>query len=70
MTKTFTEFNPTEYLNTSEAISEFMSDALETGNASYIDKATAVITHAKKMTELPSETSPSRKNGNNSSNLR
>jgi probable addiction module antidote protein len=39
MTERFTRFDLAEYLSTPEAIAEFMSDALETGDASYIAKA-------------------------------
>ena len=61
MTETFTEFNPAEYLSTPEAISEFIADALETGNASYIDKAIAKVAYAQGMIELPSKTNQLRK---------
>ncbi|VVP60672.1 addiction module antidote protein [Pseudomonas fluorescens] len=55
MTEIFTEFDPAEYLTTPEAIAEFMSDALETGDASYIAKAMGVVARAKGMSELASE---------------
>jgi probable addiction module antidote protein len=48
MVETFTEFDPTEYLYTPEAIAEFMSDALETGDAGYIAKAMEVAARTKK----------------------
>lgn len=55
MTETFTEFDPAEYLSTSEAIAEFISDALKTGNASYFAKAMEIVARAKGMTELAGE---------------
>lgn len=60
MTETFTEFDPAEYLNSPEAIAEFFSDALETGDAAYITKAMGVAARAKGMTELARETGLSR----------
>jgi len=51
MIETFTEFDPAEYLSTSETIAEFMSDALETGDASYVAKAMGTVARAKGMTE-------------------
>ncbi len=52
MIETFTEFDPAEYLSTPEAIAEFMRDARETGDTSYIDEAMEVVARAKGMTEL------------------
>lgn len=60
MTETFTEFDPAQYLTNPEAIAEFMSDALETGDAAYIAKAMGVVARAKGMTELARETGLSR----------
>ncbi|WP_448683686.1 addiction module antidote protein [Pseudomonas nicosulfuronedens] len=60
MTDTFTEFDPARYLTNPEAIAEFMSDALETGDAAYIAKAMGVVARAKGMTELARETGLSR----------
>ncbi len=60
MTETFSDFDPAEYLTSPEAIAEFMSDALETGDASYIAKALGVVARAKGMTELARETGLSR----------
>jgi probable addiction module antidote protein len=60
MTETFTEFDPAEHLTSPEAIAEFMSDALETGDAGYIAKAMGVVARAKGMTELARETGLSR----------
>ena len=52
MIEIFTEFDPAEYLSTPEAIAEFMRDARETDDASYIAKAMEVFARAKEMTEL------------------
>ena len=38
MTEIFSEFDPAEYLTSPEAIAEFVTDALETGDAAYIAK--------------------------------
>ena len=42
MAETFTEFDPAEYLSSPEAIAEFVTDALETGDAVYVAKAMGV----------------------------
>lgn len=55
MIETFTEFDPAEYLSTPEAIAEFMRDARETDNTSYIAKAMEVFARAKKRAELSRE---------------
>ncbi len=60
MTETFTEFDPAEYLTSPEAIAEFVTDALETGDAVYIAKAMGAAARAKGMTELARETGLSR----------
>lgn len=60
MTEQFTEFDPAEYLNTPEAIAEFVTDALETGDSAYIAKSMGVVARAKGMTELANETGLSR----------
>ena len=60
MAESFTEFDPADYLTTPEAIAEFVSDALETGDAVYIAKAMGVADRAKGMTEIASETGLSR----------
>ncbi|WLH47768.1 hypothetical protein PSH83_07560 [Pseudomonas beijingensis] len=52
MIETFIEFDPIEYLSTPEAIAEFMRDAQETGDTSYIAKAIGIFVRAKGMTEL------------------
>lgn len=60
MAEKFTKFDPAEYLNSQEAITEFVADALETGDATYIAKAMGVVARAKGMTELAKETGLSR----------
>ena len=60
MAETFTEFDPVEYLSSPEAIAEFVTDALETGDAVYIAKAMGAAARAKGMTELARETGLSR----------
>ncbi|CAN7418837.1 hypothetical protein ACT4MW_06815 [Pseudomonas brassicacearum subsp. neoaurantiaca] len=51
MIETFTEFDPAEYLSTPEAIAEFMRNARETGDTSYIDEAMEVVARAEKGTD-------------------
>ena len=60
MTETFSEFDPAAYLTTPEAIAQFITDALETGDASYVAKAVGVVARAKGMSELAKETGLSR----------
>ena len=60
MAETFTEFDPAEYLTSPEAIAEFITDALETGDAGYIAKTMGVAARAKGMAELARETGLSR----------
>ena len=60
MTETFTEFDPAEHLTSPEAIADFITDALETGDTGYIAKAMGVAARAKGMAELARETGLSR----------
>ncbi len=60
MTETFSKFDPAKYLTTPEAIAQFMTDALETGDAGYVAKAVGVVARAKGMSELAKETGLSR----------
>ena len=60
MAETFTKFDPADYLTSPEAIAEFVSDSLETGDAVYIAKAMGVAARAKGMTKIASETGLSR----------
>ena len=60
MAEAFTEFDPAEYLSSQEAITEFVADALQSGDAAYIAKAMGIVARAKGMTELANETGLSR----------
>lgn len=60
MAETFTEFDPAEYLTSPEAIAEFVADAFETGDASYIAKAMGIAARAKGMSEIAKEAGLSR----------
>lgn len=60
MSETFTTFDPAKYLTSPEAIAEFINDALETGDASYVAKALGVVARARGMSELARETGLSR----------
>jgi probable addiction module antidote protein len=48
-------FDASEYLDTAEAQNELMSDALETGDASYIAHALGIVARARGMTEIAKE---------------
>ena len=54
------EYDPAAALTDPESIAIFMSDAFETGDASYIAKALGVVARAKGMTQLAKETGVSR----------
>lgn len=60
MSETFTTFDPARYLTSPKAIAEFINDALETGDASYVAKALGVVARARGMSELARETGLSR----------
>lgn len=60
MTEIFTEFDPANYLDSPEAVVEFMNDALDTGDAAYIAKAVGVVARARGMTQLSRDTGLSR----------
>ncbi len=45
-------FDPAEYLESDEAIAVYMTDALETGDASFVADALGVIARAKGMSEV------------------
>lgn len=47
-------------MTSQEAITEFVADALESGDAAYIAKAMGVVARARGMTELAKETGLSR----------
>ena len=53
-------YDPASALDSPEAISVFMADALEIGDAAYIAKALGVVARAKGMTEIARETGLSR----------
>jgi len=52
MNKTLLNYDPAAALDSSEAIAVFMTDALETGDAAYIEKAMEVVARAKGMAGL------------------
>jgi probable addiction module antidote protein len=56
----FTAFDPAEHLDSPEAVAEFLSDALETGDAQYIAKVLGVVARAKGMSAVSKETGLSR----------
>jgi len=60
MTEHFYEFDAAEYLDTPEAIAQFMTDALETGDAGYVAKAVGVVARARGMSHLARATGLSR----------
>ncbi len=53
-------FDPAEGLNSTEAMAVFMSEAFETGDATYISHALGVVARAKGMAQIASETGLSR----------
>jgi probable addiction module antidote protein len=60
MSKKLTDFDPTEYLGSDEAISAFMADAFETGDAGYIAHALGVVARARGMADVSKQTGLSR----------
>lgn len=60
MSEPLYNYDPAAALDSPEAISIFMADALETGDTAYIAKALGVVARAKGMTELARETGLSR----------
>jgi probable addiction module antidote protein len=54
------EYDPAAALTDPETIALFMSDAFQTGDASYIAKALGVVARAKGMTDLAKEAGVSR----------
>jgi probable addiction module antidote protein len=60
MSEPLYNYDPAAALDSPEAISVFMADALETGDTAYIAKALGVVARAKGMTELARETGLSR----------
>ncbi len=53
-------FDPAKYLDTSEGIAAYMSDALETGDPAFVADALGVIARARGMTEVAREAGVSR----------
>ncbi len=49
-------FDPAEYLDDPEMIEIFLNDAFETNNPQYIAKAFSIVTKAKGMTNVITET--------------
>lgn len=60
MSEPLYNYDPAAALDSPEAISVFMANALETGDTAYIAKALGVVARAKGMTELARETGLSR----------
>ncbi|MBK1736214.1 putative addiction module antidote protein [Halorhodospira abdelmalekii] len=54
------DYDPAAALESEEAIAVFLTDALETGDSTYIAKAMGIVARAKGMTELARETGLSR----------
>lgn len=50
-----TPFDPAEYLDTQEAMAEYMSAALESGDPAVIADALGVVARAKGMTQIAKE---------------
>tara|TARA_R110000772_G_scaffold213801_1_gene324360 strand:+ start:112 stop:420 length:309 start_codon:yes stop_codon:yes gene_type:complete len=60
MSEQLYDYDPAAALDNEEAIAIFLSDAFETGDASYIAKAVGVAARAKGMSQLAIETGLSR----------
>ena len=61
MTKEKTRpFDPAEYLDSSEALAAYMTEALETGDPAFVADALGVIARARGMTEVAREAGVSR----------
>ena len=54
------EYDPADALDSPEAIEAFVTDAFETGDASYIAKALGVVARAKGISRIARETGLSR----------
>ena len=55
MTIRTTPFDPARYFDTPESQAELLSDAFETGDASYIADALGIVARAKGMTQIAKE---------------
>jgi probable addiction module antidote protein len=53
-------FDPAKYLDNSEAIAAYMTDALETGDPAFVADALGVIARARGMSEVAREAGVSR----------
>ena len=53
-------FDPAEYLDTSEAVAAYMTDALESGDPAFVADALGVVARARGMTEVAREAGVSR----------
>jgi probable addiction module antidote protein len=53
-------FDPAEYLDSDEAIAVYMTDALESGDPSFVADALGVIARARGMTEVARDAGMSR----------
>ena len=53
-------FDPAEYLDNDEAIASYMTDALETGDPSFVADALGVVARARGMSEVAREAGVSR----------
>lgn len=51
-----TPFDPADYLESDEAVAEYLTAALETGDAAFIADALGVVTRARGMTRIARET--------------
>ena len=60
MSEKIYDYDPAAALETEEAISVFLADALETGDSAYVAKSLGVVARAKGMSELARETGLSR----------
>ncbi|MGB9146444.1 MAG: addiction module antidote protein [Acidobacteriaceae bacterium] len=61
MTKAKTKlFDPAEYLDDSESIAAYITDALETGDPAFIADALGVVARARGMTDVAREAGVSR----------
>jgi len=53
-------FDPAEYLDDSESIAAYMTDALETGDPAFVADALGVVARARGMTDVAREAGVSR----------
>ncbi|MGL4199239.1 MAG: addiction module antidote protein [Allorhizobium sp.] len=60
MTEILTDYDPAEDLDTPEAITVFVNEALKTDDAAYIAHALGVVARAKGMSEIAREAGLSR----------